>query len=268
MADDEKFAEQVIYDIIGQILLEEKENDLAKPILEAARMGRFDRVFDSIGSFENVFKYQDSHGMTLLHYSVVYGNISAAKMFIQKGSPLNLKNREAGATPLHLAVKDGFLDIVQILVENGADVVVGDHVGHSSIHYAAIYDYAYILNYLIMTSHVHPDIPDLHGRTPLMWALFKNSSLLTVKSLVRLGADLNYKTTFNECPLNSALLSNSATLIDFVLCHLSKIELNKEDIELIGAIYFSRIHKISKKISFLAGKILSSVRHNQSFWVC
>lgn len=44
---------------------------------------------------------------------------------------------EYGSTPLHLAVLEGSLKVVQCLVESGANLKAADKYGHTSLHLAA-----------------------------------------------------------------------------------------------------------------------------------
>lgn len=67
------------------------------------------------------------------------------KKLIKYGANVNIANNK-GVTPLHLAVRDPLnVDIVQVLLANGADVHAKDKLGNSVLHYAVDRDMAEML---------------------------------------------------------------------------------------------------------------------------
>lgn len=60
-------------------------------------------------------------GYNLLHASAVIGNLNIAKIAIKAGIPIN-KTSSDGTTPIVLAIKNGFLDLIKLFAENGAEI--------------------------------------------------------------------------------------------------------------------------------------------------
>ena len=54
-----------------------------------------------------------------------------------------------GLTPLHIASRDGFLNIVQILIQKGAELNIQEKHMWTPLHYAARYGHKQIVNLLI-----------------------------------------------------------------------------------------------------------------------
>lgn len=54
-----------------------------------------------------------------------------------------------GMTPLMLAAKSGFDEVVLALREKGADVNITDKTGRKAVHYAALYGHGLIIILLI-----------------------------------------------------------------------------------------------------------------------
>ena len=75
---------------------------------------------------------------TSLHYAAYYGHKNVAKLLIDNGSDVNVKD-EYGWTPLHSAAIKGDLETVQALLKAGADMTAKDKKGRTSLHSAAIY---------------------------------------------------------------------------------------------------------------------------------
>ena len=51
-------------------------------------------------------------------------------------------------TPLRLAVKNGHLETVQFLHENGSDIILPGPNGYTPLHYASLYGHLDIVKYL------------------------------------------------------------------------------------------------------------------------
>ncbi|CAF1065091.1 unnamed protein product [Didymodactylos carnosus] len=60
-------------------------------------------------------------GLRPLHYAVFENDIESVRLIIEHGSDVNVLD-EAGYSPLHLAAKYGFIDIIHMLVENACIV--------------------------------------------------------------------------------------------------------------------------------------------------
>ena len=60
-------------------------------------------------------------GYNLLHASAVTGNLNIAKIAIKAGVSIN-KTSLDGTTPIILAIKNGFFDLIKLFAENGAEI--------------------------------------------------------------------------------------------------------------------------------------------------
>jgi len=105
----------------------------------------------------------DSHPLYELIREGAHVNI--VEMFIEQGADVN----DPPFYPLHQAVERNSLDIVKILVENGADLEVGNHNNYTPLHVAA-----------------------------------QAKNIEIVKYLIEKGADLNAKNNENKTPLDLA----------------------------------------------------------------
>ncbi|KAL0235353.1 hypothetical protein GEMRC1_001935 [Eukaryota sp. GEM-RC1] len=75
------------------------------------------------------------------------GELSEVRQLIRSRVNLNYGNYDS-TTPLHCATKGGHLSIVKVLVENGADPLVRDRWGYTSLDTAKYYKHFAILEYL------------------------------------------------------------------------------------------------------------------------
>lgn len=53
---------------------------------------------------------------------MAYGDLEVVKEFLAVGADVNSKNDRGRATPLRIAASKGFKKIVELLIENGADL--------------------------------------------------------------------------------------------------------------------------------------------------
>jgi uncharacterized protein len=67
------------------------------------------------------------HGFTALFYPCMFGGAGIAKLLIDSGADINA--REDGNTPLMWAAFRGHVDIVELLLANGADPEITDDTG-------------------------------------------------------------------------------------------------------------------------------------------
>jgi len=81
----------------------------------------------------------DTIGYTPLHSACEAGRFEAAECLIQAGADVNMKETETGdeLTPLILAVQEGHLNIVKLLLDNNADVNLSTKYGIYPIDFAA-----------------------------------------------------------------------------------------------------------------------------------
>lgn len=117
-----------------------------------------------------------------IHTAVATGDLGLLKKHVDEHPEhLRLKNRE-GCTPLVVAARDGHLEAVQLLVDNGADLEVVD--------------------------------PE-YKRTALAWAAF-HGHLPVVAFLLEHGASVNTKDGFGHTPLATALMGEEGGWAEWV----------------------------------------------------
>jgi ankyrin repeat protein len=88
------------------------------------------------------------------------------------------KKREEnyGNTPLYWASFQGHVDILHLLVENGADLEAQDNDGERALHSAALFGHLPFIQELISRYHVDINARMNDGRTSLWWARALNHS--------------------------------------------------------------------------------------------
>ena len=167
---------------------------IAQEIREKAMSGDLD------GASEAVETYEDSP-------------LAAAKLLIATGGDVNASINEYGWTALHRAAADNDARTAQLLLDNGAKMLVTRYNGRTPLHYAAYKNAAKVL----IDYGADVNAKDKFGETPLHGAAVafiysyspEHNTLDLAKLLIDNGADVNAKSTYGSVtPLHLATRKN------------------------------------------------------------
>ena len=113
-------------------------------------------------------------GSTPLHLAVMEKNVDLVRMLLEKGAHLETKDDD-GSTPLLKAVKDGALeDIIDLLLEHGADVQAVAEDRKTALHFAAQRGEENLMKSMIERG-LSPNVEDKDGWRPLHEAAYYGS---------------------------------------------------------------------------------------------
>ena len=132
-----------------------------------------------------------------LHKACDKGNIEAVKQHLADGADVNATHGYWTTTPLHCAAYGGYNEVVELLIENGADVN------------------AKIVNAKIENAN------DVNGMTPLHEATFGGYKEIA-ELLIAKGADVNAKSRFDGTPLDEAVRMKCTEIADLLRKHGGK----------------------------------------------
>ncbi|KAL7304264.1 hypothetical protein TKK_0003067 [Trichogramma kaykai] len=129
-----------------------------------------------------------------------------------------------GDTPLHLALKEGWAKVVEVLLRRGASLNLVNDKGHTPLHVICARD-QFHANYLAefffkisdeLNQRVQIDARDKLGRTPLQLAMI-NLGPYTVETLLNRGVDLSNFVLRNSSQLDERFKSGLYTDIRYKL---------------------------------------------------
>ena len=115
--------------------LNAKEFDNFTPIITALIHGPHFDIIEKLLKEGAAINSRTKRDLTFLHFATMYGLKSLCTLSIVYKADLNAASRSK-ITPLHYAVHGNDLEIVQILLRNGANPNVKDKDGDSLIEYA------------------------------------------------------------------------------------------------------------------------------------
>ena len=171
------------------------------------------------------FRY---HGFSILHISVINGNLELVKFFIEKGINVNTEDDNEGYTPLYSAAYEGHLDIVNILIENGAYIntfKLGDEKKSSKLSRWPVFGAIEQNNLKIAQILIDHGaiIENIETRESILIYLcdlidsdFIEMNMEIVEFLVNNGADINFNNG-NDTPLSVAIMRDWEELEEYLM---------------------------------------------------
>ena len=77
---------------------------------------------------------KNKDGYKPLHRAVIQNDLEMIRLLIENGADVNSKEDKYGATPLIVAAQLDHPEIAKLLIENGADINVKDYKGWTTLH--------------------------------------------------------------------------------------------------------------------------------------
>jgi ankyrin repeat protein len=150
---------------------------------------------------------RNDRGYSAIHDAVARGQAERLQSLIRQGGDVNDQIRsdepyssEWGATPLHLAARDGRLEIVDVLLKAGARADIADDRGSTPLHWAA--GHPGVISILVERG-ASVNMVDRSGRTVLHWAA-NIGAADSIDALLKRGADVNIQDLSGSTPLHLA----------------------------------------------------------------
>ena len=135
-------------------------------------------------------RQMDNDGNTPLHLAVTNDNPTTVQVLIPH-SNINQRTAE-GLTAIHLAASFGYAEIVNLLLNDGADIEISCRRGWTPAMAACCVNSVHSLH-LLLDADAEPDRINTAGRSALMIAA-SLGHVEIVKILLDVGVDINYTT--------------------------------------------------------------------------
>lgn len=138
--------------------------------LQALALKGVDEVRKYLEEHPEVINNKDSQGSTALHYASMFGNLDIVELLINKGAEVDL-DCESGQDAFHLACKFGNLEIAKLLLKNNAKIDKCDNIGNFPIHAACCCVDSEIIKFLV-DNGANVNSKNNEGITPIVLTLF------------------------------------------------------------------------------------------------
>ncbi len=134
----------------------------------------------------NYRKHSDFND-TPLHVAVKKGYKEIVELLINNGAIINIIN-DQGYTPLFSSFK--YVEIVELLLKNGAEINIRAYENQTPLFYACGHGSKEIVK-LLIDNGADVSIKDDQGKTPLFSCISNENSVEIVKLLIEEGVDIN-----------------------------------------------------------------------------
>jgi len=180
-------------------------------------------IMDDIESTKYWINHQSSNinkptinGNLILIKACTLGDIEMVNYLIQKGADVN-KVDKYGNSPLLASCEHQYLKLAKYLIECGADINHPNNNGNTPLHINYSHNCQDFIEYLI--DHVKDiNILNMKGNTPLHIACC-NGNLKTVKYLIKNNANLSIKNYQNNTPLFLSWKNKFLEIADLLIEH-------------------------------------------------
>lgn len=148
-----------------------------------------------------------------LHIAAIQGNLKAVEQHIAAGSDLNIKDPNAGSTPLITAALFGNTKIAEALIKGGAELDVKNNHGSTALMTASVFCRAEIVA-LLLEHGADKSLTNNDGSTPLQAVSVPFDKVKPIyeqleKALSPLGLKLDYKRLESTRPKIAEILQQT-----------------------------------------------------------
>jgi ankyrin repeat protein len=147
-----------------------------------------------------------------LHFAVSRGDKNIVEILIEKGADINAK-RNDNNTALHFAARRGSRDIVEFLLEKGADLSFKDNLGYTPLGWARKQGYNRVIALLLE-----------HGAKESLHDAVIAGDIEAVKRFLSEGCDISSGDSEGLNPLHLAAMHDHSEIIELLIAKGADIE--------------------------------------------
>jgi len=164
--------------------------------------------------------------MRPLVHAILTQNVTVVNLLIENGADLNLCAADGRSrSALHAAALVGNVEIAECLIAADADLNCRDFNGFTSLAIAIIINKTK-LALLLMQKGADVNIPDYGNSTPLHHAV-RSNNLKCTKQLVQFGADVNHRGHGNVTALAMAIKLKRTQIVNYLVGVVTDINSTK-----------------------------------------
>lgn len=139
-------------------------------IMEMLRNGKDIKVDVLLLVFKDNIDVKDQEGKTALMYSVLHRNMNLIKVILDNGANIDLQDKEGKTALMYAAMKDGKLEILKYLIKKGANLNLQDKEGSTALFIATKTSNFSIIKFLIK-NNADLNIKNNDGNTAEFYAI-------------------------------------------------------------------------------------------------
>ncbi len=198
---------------------------------EATEEGNIAKVDSLLQKYSSLVNTPDQAGNTPLHIAAKEGYLEICSLLIKNEADVNAKEADHlfGRTPLHKAARYGHPETCELLLAAGADINAAAKDGSTPLHKAAFWANAAICS-LLLEHDADPNAQNIAGQTPLHMPAMKYWQVIedfdVIQLLLRHGANPQARDKDNQTPLQVALKNDKQQIVEIIIAHRADSEAN------------------------------------------
>ncbi|CAD5116068.1 DgyrCDS4999 [Dimorphilus gyrociliatus] len=212
--------------------VDHEDTDGLTPLLVAAHEGHA-QVCELLLENDANVDHIDQSGRTALQLAGSAGHCKVVKLLLIWGAAIDTIDAD-GRSVLGLAALHGSTSVVKELLERGLDEMHRDNIGWNALHLACFEGHREVCELLIEWDIKLLDSCDNDGRTGLTLGSQEGHTNV-VRSLIGLGADIEFRAHDGRTPLRAAALNGHIEVVELLLSHGA--DLNYTDLDGRSTLY-------------------------------
>jgi len=209
--------------------------------LNAVKKNDVKTVVKYIDNGMDVNVINDKNGWSALHYASFKGYSKMVQILLENGADVDMKNFK-GQTALHLAAKKGNLEVVKVLLSYGADPEAKDNYSKRPIDYSLENNKKSLL--ILLTEQ----LPEDEKLKENLFMAVKNCDLKETKKLLK-KIDINTRDTNFRTPLFYAVKNCKPQFIKYLISRGAKV--NTYDKDDMSPLFYAIMRKDLKIVKLL-----------------
>ena len=190
------------------------DDDGGTCLIRAACNGHTETVRYLVGLFQVEVNHTNDDGHTVLYFAVEHTDV--VQVLIDAGADIDTQNNDVSSPLQWACMTDGALEVVKVLVKAGAGVSVTDSRGFACLAHAAAYGHTDIVRYLLCLPEVDVNLRNDDNKTALQHAVFMKETDI-VQLLIDAGAEVNTQNNEGHSPLYVACKSGELDIVKMLV---------------------------------------------------
>jgi ankyrin repeat protein len=193
----------------------------------------YDRVLSLIKTGANV-NMSNSEGTTPLMWVLKgYQNdskkLEVIKLLLENGADINSEDKKGNTVLFYSLLEDDY-SIAKYLLDNGGNIKYKSKLnGHTPLSYAISYSSTRMVDFLINYGDLKINQEYFDGETALLIANIENSSSTKIKYLIKNGVNVSKSNDYGETPLMRAASNQNPEVLRILLDNGAKINRQNND---------------------------------------
>ncbi|CAI4223306.1 unnamed protein product [Auanema sp. JU1783] len=189
---DREQATSILQTMPSEVSMKDSDDRVALHYaVETMDLATIEQVYDQDPTLVDC---QDRVGHTPLLLAVMAGRVDVIQFLLEHGADLGHVDKD-GHSAVHWAVVCGQLDALVYIIKKKASVSVPDHLNSTPLHYSTVsedipHELSISILLVLLRAGANPNAVDIDQRTPILWSA-SNGNLEAIQSLKQAGGDIH-----------------------------------------------------------------------------